>query len=77
MAVVNASARGDIRGIAMPLLMDLARKPFFLHDDTVPTLNVLFDASRGANAPHAFYISDMNQRAEIIAFLRSLDDGSK
>ena len=77
MAVVNASARGDIRGIAMPLLMDLARKPFFLHDDTVPSLNTLFDSSRGANAPHAFYISDMSQRADIIAFLRSLDDSSK
>ena len=74
MAVVNASARGDIRGIALPLLMDLARKPVFLHDDTVPTLNVLFDAARGANAPHAFFISDMNQRADIIAFLRSLSD---
>ena len=77
MAVFNASIRGEIRGIAMPLLMDLARKPAFLHDNTVPTLDVLFDASRGANSPHPFYISDMNQRADIIAFLRSLDDGSK
>lgn len=72
MAIVNASIRGDIRGIAMPLLFDLARKPAFLHDNTVPTLDVLFDSSRGANAPHAFYISDMNQRADIVAFLRSL-----
>ena len=72
MAVFNASIRGDIRGMALPLLFDLARKPSFLHDDTVPTLNVLFDSSRGLNAPHPFYISDMNQRKDLIAFLRSL-----
>ncbi len=72
MAVVNASLRGDIRGIAMPLLFDLSRKPVFLHDDTVPTLNVLFDSSRGANAPHAFYVSDVMRRADLIAFLKSL-----
>ncbi len=77
MAIVNASIRGDIRGTSMPLLLDLARKPFFLHDDTVPTLNVLFDASRGANSPHPFYVSDMDQRMNIIAFLRSLGDGSR
>jgi len=33
LAVVNASLRGEIRGIALPLLLDLARKPVFLHDD--------------------------------------------
>ena len=77
MAIVNASIRGDIRGIAMPLLLDLDRKPFFLHDDTVPTLDSLFDSTRGANAPHAVYISDINQRADVIAFLRSLDTNSR
>ena len=35
MAVVNASMRGEVRGIALPLLLDLARKPVFLHDDSV------------------------------------------
>jgi len=73
MAIFNASIfRGDVRGGAMPLLLDLARKPAFLHDDTVPTMNVLFDASRGANAPHPFYVSDQRQRADLITFLRSL-----
>lgn len=72
MAVFNASIRGEIRGIAMPLLLDLARKPAFLHDDTVPTLDVLFSPSRGANAPHPFYISNERQRADLITFLRSL-----
>jgi len=73
MAVVNASIRGDIRGTALPLLLDLSRKPVFLHDNSVSTLEMLFDSSRGMSAPHPFYISDMNGRAELIAFLRSLD----
>lgn len=74
MAVVNASLRGDIRGIALPLLHDLARKPVFLHDDSVPTLDALFDAKRGATAPHPFFVGDRERRADLIVFLRSLDD---
>lgn len=73
MAVVNASIRGDIRGIALPLLLDLARKPVFLHDDTVKSLDNLFDPSRGATAPHPFYLTDARARADVVAFLRSLD----
>lgn len=77
MAVLNATLRGDVRGTAMPLLFDLARKPVFLHDNSVPSLDNLFDPSRGADAPHPFYLTDMNQRMNIIAYLRSLDDKSK
>ena len=33
MAVVNGSLRGLERGTALPLLLDLARKPVFLHDN--------------------------------------------
>ncbi|MEP6635810.1 MAG: hypothetical protein ABJB97_03730 [Acidobacteriota bacterium] len=73
MAVINASLRGDIRGIALPLLLDLARKPVFLHDSSVPSLESLFDPSRGMMAPHPFYLSDAQERANMIAFLRSLD----
>jgi len=73
MAIVNASLRGEIRGIALPLLLDLARKPVFLHDNSVPTLDNLFDPARGANAPHPFYFSDAKARADMVAFLRSLD----
>jgi len=47
MAVVNATLRGDIRGTALPLLLDLARKPVFLHDTSVASLDALFDPSRG------------------------------
>ncbi|MEO7850893.1 MAG: hypothetical protein ABIR94_01395, partial [Rubrivivax sp.] len=72
MAVVNASIRGDIRGINMPLLLDLPRKPNFLHDNSVPTLDALLLSSRGATAPHPFYLNDTAQRADMIEFLRSL-----
>ena len=73
MAVVNASGRGDIRGTAMPLLLDLARKPVFLHDNSVPSLDALFNPSRGPSAPHPFYIPNAGRRADLIEFLRSLD----
>ena len=76
MAVVNASLRGEVRGIAMPLLLDLARKPFFLHDDSVPNLDTLFNPARGQMAPHPFYLSDAGQRADMAEFLRSLDTNS-
>ncbi|MBA3819064.1 MAG: hypothetical protein H0X17_09250 [Deltaproteobacteria bacterium] len=70
MAVVNASLRGDIRGIALPLLLDLARKPVFLHDDTVPSLDNLFDATRGPLAPHPFYLEGRD-REDMIKLMRS------
>ena len=76
MAVVNASIRGEKRGIAMPLLLDLARKPVFLHDDSVHSLSDLFDPKRGAKAPHAFYLSNAKERADVVQFLRSLDTGA-
>jgi mono/diheme cytochrome c family protein len=73
MAVVNASIRGDIRGIAMPVLLDLARKPNYLHDGSVPSLGALLDGSRGPDAPHPFSVEDPVERAGVIAFLKSLD----
>jgi len=72
MAVVNASIRGLERGIALPLLLDLARKPVFLHDNSVPSLDALFDPGRGPTAPHPFYLSRKGHRDDIVAFLRSL-----
>ncbi len=73
MAVFNASQRGEIRGIALPLLLDLARKPVFLHDDSVPSLDNLLDPKRGPLVPHPFYLADPKQRADMIVFLRGLD----
>ncbi len=75
--VINASLRGLARGTALPLLMDLARKPVFLHDNSVPTLDNLMDPARGATAPHPFYIADAAERADVVLFLQGLDDTSK
>ncbi len=69
-AVVNASLRGGIRGAVMPLLLDLARKPNFLHDNSVPSLDKLLDGTHGPNAPHPFYLTDPGQRADMVEFLR-------
>lgn len=76
MPVVNASGRGEKRGTAMPLLLDLARKPVFLHDNPVSGLDELFDSKRGASAPHPFYI-EAGGRAELVQYLKSLDAQSK
>lgn len=72
MAVVNASLRGEVRGTALPLLLDLARKPVFLHDNSVSTLDGLLDPARGPTAPHPFYLSERRQRGDLVEFLRGL-----
>jgi hypothetical protein len=73
MVVVNASIRGLQRGIALPLLLDLARKPVFLHDNSVPDLDALLNPRRGATAPHPFFVTGESTRRDVIAFLNSAD----
>lgn len=73
MAVVNATQRGDIRGIALPLLLDLARKPVFLHDNSVASLNQLLDPGRGPTVPHPFYVPNAKDRVDMVEFLKGLD----
>lgn len=75
MAVVNASLRGEPRGIALPLLLDLARKPVFLHDNSVRSLAHLLDPRRGRRAPHPFFVDQYRDRVDVVQFLRSLDTG--
>ena len=77
MAVFNASIRGEKRGLAMPLLLDLARKPVFLHDNSVPSLRALLDPSRGSKAPHPFYVSDSTMRADIVTYLKAADTSGR
>ena len=72
MAVVNASLRGGIRGMVMPLLLDLARKPNFLHDNSATSLDHLLNPIRGAASPHPFYLSGEAQRNDMAEFLREL-----
>lgn len=73
MIVVDASGRGDKRGNALPMLLDLARKQVFLHDASVSSLDSLLDPARGANAPHAVYIEDKGKRNDVVQYLRGLD----
>ena len=77
MAVVNASIRGEIRGNALPLLLDLARKPVFLHDNSVPSLDALLNPTRGATAPHPFYFANTADRSAMVAYLQGLSTNSK
>ncbi len=76
-AVVNASLRGEKRGVSMPLLLDLARKPVFLHDDSVVGLDSLLSQTRGRKAPHPFYVKNKAQRADVVVYLKSLDTNSR
>lgn len=77
MIVVDASDRGEKRGNAMPMLLDLARTTVFLHDASVASLDQLLDPVRGKTAPHPFYVADPARRAEMVAFLKGLDTTSK
>ena len=72
MAVVNAGMREVVHGVAMPLLLDLAGKPVFLYDDSVPGLDNLLDRQRRATTPHPFYSGNANERADLAEFLRGL-----
>ena len=71
--IADATKREDPKGIPMPLLLDLARKPLFLHDASVRGLDSLLDPRRGAQEPHPFYIADRRGRSDLVAFLRALD----
>lgn len=78
--ITEASNFLQPRGDALPMLLDLKRKPSFLHDDSVkaatPTesLSLLLDPARGASAPHPFYVVDAAARSAVVSFLQSLDD---
>ena len=72
MIVVDASPSGGHRGNAIPMLLDLADKPMFLHDGSVRSLADLLDPRRGATAPHPFYFAGAGKRADVVEYLRSL-----
>ena len=76
MIVMNATMRGLNRGVAMPLLMDLAKKTAYLHDSSVSTLTKLLDPARGDSAPHAYYVGSAEERSDMVAFLKNLDDNN-
>jgi len=73
MIVVDASDRGEVRGVSVPLLLDLDRTTLFLHDASIRSMDDLLDPSRGKRAPHPFYLEDKVQRDDVVTWLRSLD----
>lgn len=73
MIVIDASHRGEMRGNAIPMLLDLDRRSVLLHDVSVSGFDALLDPSRGASAPHPFYVADLSERADLIQFLRGLE----
>ncbi len=76
MVIADASWRGEPRlprGHALPLLLDLDNTTLFLHDASVKSLDELLHPRRGHSSPHPFYISDAEERSNLIDFLRSLD----
>lgn len=77
MVIIDASERGEKRGFALPLLLDLARKPVSLHDNSVSSLDALLDPKRGASAPHPFCFQEVAERADMSAFLRGLEIGGR
>jgi mono/diheme cytochrome c family protein len=78
MIVVDATRRvpPDVKGNALPLLLDLSRKTTLLHTDEVrgATFNaaaeVLLNPSRGPQVAHPFYVADAARRADVIEYLR-------
>ena len=73
MIVIDASHYGSKRGNALPLLVDLDRTTLFLHDASVHSLDELLDPKRGETSPHPFYVRKTSDRADMVAFLRSLE----
>jgi mono/diheme cytochrome c family protein len=73
MIVVDASDRGDIRGNAIPMLLDLARKPMFLHDASVPSLDALLDPPAARRPRTRSTSMDAAGRADVVAFLKGVD----
>lgn len=85
LVVLDASVRGEVRGLAKPLLLGLDSKNRFLHDgsvagvDTSEALDRLLDPARGPDAPHPFYFPGTGQsvgdpvagRAALVDYLRS------
>jgi uncharacterized protein (TIGR03437 family) len=79
LVVVDASPNGGVRGFALPLKLDLARRTSLLHDDEITgaTFDEAADimmnpAKRDSKAAHPFFVADANDRKALIEFMKSL-----
>jgi uncharacterized protein (TIGR03437 family) len=77
--VLDASVGGGVRGYALPLKLDLARRTSLLHDDEITgatfdeAADTMMNASkRDAAAAHPFFVADANDRKALIEFMKSL-----
>jgi uncharacterized protein (TIGR03437 family) len=79
LVVVDASRRGDSRGYALPLKLDLARRTSLLHDDEI--VGATFDeaadimmnaAKRDPKAAHPFFVASADDRKALIEYMKSL-----
>lgn len=77
--VVDASRAGGVRGVALPMKLDLARRTSLLHDDEI--VGVSFDdaadqmmnaAKRDPKAAHPFFVANSDDRKALIEFMKSL-----
>jgi len=76
---VDASRNGGVKGYALPLKLDLARRTSLLHDDEI--VGTTFDdaadqmmnpAKRDPKAAHPFFIANATDRQSVIEFMKSL-----
>ncbi len=79
LVVVDASPDGGVRGFALPLKLDLARRTSLLHDDEISGATfdeaadiMMNSAKRDAKAAHPFFVADPNDRKALIEFMKSL-----
>ena len=61
------------RGYKVPSLLGLRWSAPYLHDGSVPTLEALFSPERGPGAPHPYVIASLQEREELVEFLRAWD----
>ena len=71
------SGDAGIRGTVMPLVFDLARKPNYLHDNTVTSLDHLLNPTRGATSLHPSYLTDQTRHNDMAEPLRGLSAPSR
>ena len=64
-AAWNAASRCRCRSISRASLSSCT-------DNSVPDLETLLNRSRGAGAPHPFYVADASARTDMVAFLKEL-----
>ena len=74
MAVVNASLRGERRGVALPLLLDLA--PCLAPRQLGPQSRQFARSVARRDGAPSICVSDSKKRASVVEFLRGRSDGT-